>query len=114
MDGCVCQEYVIIRHHCFDSSPGVQSFEHHHHQLLRPLPEGQVHHGPGDDKARGRVWLRLQQRSSSANVQQHGLRLLPQPLPGAPQPLRCSGAETRSSNHSQSKSEETLPQKFRL
>jgi len=86
-----------------DSCPGVQSSEHDHHQLLRPLSEGRVHNGPGDNKTCGWVWLRLQQRPSSAHLQQHRLCLLSQPLPGAPQPLRGSGAKTRSSYHSQSK-----------
>lgn len=93
-------------HPRFDSSPGVQSAEHNHYQLLRSLSEGGVHGRPGDDQTRGRVWLCLQQRPSSAHVQQHKLRLLPQPLPGAPQPVGCSGAETRSSHHTQSKLEE--------
>lgn len=90
----------------FDSSPGVQSAEHNHHQLLRPLSEGGVHRRPGDDQTRGRVWLRLQQRPSSAHVQQHELCVLPQPLPGTPQSIGCSGAETGCSNHTQGTSEE--------
>lgn len=90
----------------FDSSAGVQSSEHNNHQLLRPFPEGGLRHRPGDDKTCGRVWLRLQQRPGSSHVQQHGLCLLPQPLLRAPQPLRCSGAKTWSSHHSQSELEE--------
>lgn len=30
------------------SSPGLQSAEHNHHQLLRPLSEGGARCGPGD------------------------------------------------------------------
>lgn len=88
----------------FDSSPGVQSAQHNHHQLLRPLSEGRVHGGSGDDQTRGRVWLRLQQRPGSAHLQQHELCLLPEPLPGATQSVRCPGAEAWSSNHTQSTS----------
>ena len=90
------------------SAPGVQSAEHNHHQLLRPLSEGRVHCRPGDDQTRGRVRLRLQQRPSSAHLQQHELRLLPQPVPGAPQSDRGPGAETWSSNHTQSTSQPLL------
>lgn len=93
-------------HAWFNSSLGVQSAEHNHHQLLCSLSEGRVLRRPGDHQTRGRVWLRLQQRPSSAHLQQHELRLLPQPLPGAPQPIRCSGAETWSSHHTQSKSKQ--------
>lgn len=108
--GCVDYKYCDI---CnmdtwLDFFPGVQSAEHNHHQLLRPLSEGGVHSRPGDHQTCGRVWLRLQQRPSSAHLQQHKLRLLPQPLPGAPEPIRRSGAETWCSNHTQSKLEEIL------
>lgn len=94
------------------SAPGVQGAQHDHHQLLRTLPEGGVHRGPGDHQARGRVWLRLQQRAGSAHVQQHELRLLPQPVPGAPQSVRCSGAEARRSDHTQSTSPNLIPPLF--
>lgn len=89
-------------------SPGVQSAEHNHHQLLRPLSEGGVRCRPRDGQTRGRVRLRLQQRPSSAHVQQHQLRLLPQPLPGAPQFIWCPGAETRRSDYTQSTSSDLL------
>lgn len=89
----------------FHPSAGLQSSEHNNHQLLRPFSEGGLHRRPGDDKTCGGVWLCLQQRPSSSHIQQHGICLLPKPLPGAPQSLRCSGAKTWRSHHSQSKSE---------
>ena len=94
------------------SAPGVQGAQHDHHQLLRALPEGGVHRRPGDHQTRGRVWLRLQQRPGSSHVQQHELRLLPQPVPGAPQSVRCSGAEARRSDHTKSTSPNLIPPLF--
>lgn len=94
------------------SAPGVQGAQHDHHQLLRALPEGGVHRRPGDHQTRGRVWLRLQQRPGSSHVQQHELRLLPQPVPGAPQSVRCSGAEARRSDHTKSTLPNLIPPLF--
>lgn len=86
------------------SAAGVQGAEHDHHQLLRPLAESGAGGRPGDGQTRGRVRLRLQQRPGSAHLQQHQLRLLPQPVPGAPQPDGRAGAEARSADHTQSTS----------
>lgn len=104
--GTVCT--VTCVNAWLDCSPGVQSAEHNHHQLLRPLSEGGARRRPGDGQTRGRVRLRLQQRPSSAHLQQHKLCLLPQPLPGAPQSIRRSGAETWCSDYTQSTSSDLL------